>query len=97
MRDTQKKGNNNNSNRKMNCNVTIDVIPQARNRTMLMSGIALLFRHNNIIPMKSWSKASLMQTIVYFYVAHIPLHSFPFAYGIYTQGQAHSPLILTCQ
>lgn len=44
----------------------------------------LLFRHNNVIPMKSWSKALSMQTIVYFCAAHtfrftrffaIPLHS----------------------
>lgn len=56
--------------------------------------LLLLFRHNNIIPMKSWSKASLMQTIVYFYAAHSASLIF-LAFTLYTQGQtfaAHSHL-----
>lgn len=53
---------------------------------------SLLFRHNNVIPMKSWSKDS-MQTIVHFCIAHFRfVFWFPSLIALCAAGNLHGHL-----
>lgn len=53
---------------------------------------SLLFRHNNVISMKSWSKDS-MQTIVYFCIAHFRfVFWFPSLIALCAAGNLHGHL-----